>query len=266
VVRMLLAIASAGALLGGPIARAQTPVADAPSFDVASIHESKATDGRHHIYNNPAESHFRTGNLSVRALIQYAYGIPEGQIVGGPAWLDATMYDIDAKSDGAEDAKLHALPSDEARQRKNLMVQALLAERFGLKAHEETRELPVYALVMAKGGAKFTPSQINGTTVNVSRAQMHIAGSDDTLGLLARELARNLGKVVLNQTGLSGRYDLTLRWTPEDGPAPMLNGAPDTSAPDIFTAVQEQLGLKLESTKGPVPVLVLDKVERPSEN
>ena len=94
-----------------------------------------------------------------------------------------------------------------------------------------------------------------------------VAGSDDTLSILARELAQVLGRVVLNQTGLSGRYDLTLRWTPDDAPPPMLNGAPDPSEPPgIFTAIQEQLGLKLESSRGPVPVLVIDSVAMPSAN
>jgi uncharacterized protein (TIGR03435 family) len=143
------------------------------------------------------------------------------------------------------------------------MVQALLADRFQLKTHQEIRQLPVYALVVAKGGPNFKPSEINGTTIDSGRVQLHIAGSDDTISILARELAQTLGRVVLNNTGLSGRYDLRLRWTPDDAaPDPSVPDAP----PDIFTAIQEQLGLKLESTKGPVPVLVIDSVEMPSTN
>jgi uncharacterized protein (TIGR03435 family) len=96
---------------------------------------------------------------------------------------------------------------------------------------------------------------------------MHIAGSDDTIPLLARELAQSQGRVVVNRTGLTGRYDLTLRWTPDDAPPPLLNGAPDPNAPPgLFTAIQEQLGLKLESAKGPVEVLVIDKIEQPTPN
>jgi uncharacterized protein (TIGR03435 family) len=264
---LLLATASfATALL---CARVPAQTAAAPqTFDVASIHVNNTeTDGHHHILNNSAESRFRTVNLALRDLIQFAYGLPDSQILGGPAWLDSTMFDIDAKSDSLVDAQLHALPTEQARHQKQLMVQALLADRFQLKAHQETRQLPLYALAVAKGGPKFKSSQINGTIIDTGRSRLHIAGSDDTVSILARELAQALGRVVLNQTGLTGRFDLTLRWTPDDASPPMLNGAPDPNAPPgIFTAIQEQLGLKLESTKGPVPVLVIDSVEMPSAN
>jgi uncharacterized protein (TIGR03435 family) len=237
----------------------------AQSFDVTSIHiNNTETDGHHHIISDPTESHFRTVNLALRDLIQFAYGVPDSQILGGPAWLDSIMFDIDAKSGPAVDAELHALPTEQARHQKQLMVQALLADRFQLKIHQETRQLPIYALVIGKDGPKFKPSQINGTTIDTFRARLHIAGSDDTIGILARELAQVLGRVVVNQTGLSGRYDLTLRWTPDDA-APSASSSPDIP-PDIFTAIQEQLGLKLESTKDPVPVLVIDSVEKPSPN
>jgi uncharacterized protein (TIGR03435 family) len=250
---------------------AQTSAATPQAFDVASVHLSDPSkdDGHHHIYNDPSESHFRTANLSVKDLIQFAYGLPGTQVLGGPAWLDTAMFDIDAKSDASVDARLHALPSAEARSQKQLMVQALLADRFQLKTHQETRQLPVYALVVAnaKNGPKFKPSDKSGTTIDTGRSRLHIAGSDDTVAILARELAVSLGRVVLNHSGLTGRYDLTLKWTPDDAPAPLLNGVPDPSAPpDIFTAIQEQLGLKLEPTKGPVPVLVIDQIEMPSEN
>ena len=266
--RTLVLLAAA---LVAPIVQAQTPppVDRAPqNFDVASIHiNNTETDGHHHIINDPAESRFRTANLALRDLIQFAYGLPESQILGGPAWIDSIMFDIDAKSDPAVNEQLHALPTEQARHQKQLMVQALLADRFQLKAHEETRQLAVYALVVAKEGPRFKPAEVNGTTVDTGRSRLHIAGSDDTISILARELAQTVGRVVLNQTGLTGRYDLTLRWTPDDAPQPLLNGAPDPNAPPgIFTAIQEQLGLKLESTKGPVPVLVIDSVGMPSAN
>jgi len=243
--------------------RAQAPAV--PSFDVASIHiNNTETDGHHHIISDPAESHFRTVNLSLRDLIQFAYGVPDSQILGGPAWLDTILFDIDAKSDAAVDAELHALPTEQARHQKQLMVQALLADRFQLKVHLETRQLPIYALVVTKDGPKFKPSKIDGTTIDTGRTRLHIACSDDTIGILTRELAQMLGRPVLNQTELSGRYDLSLRWTPDDAPV----SAPSSAdvPPDIFTAIQEQLGLKLESTKGPVPVLVIDSIEKPSPN
>jgi uncharacterized protein (TIGR03435 family) len=258
---LLVTTSFAIAILCG-CAAAQTTAAP-QTFDVASIHiHNTETDGHHHILNDPAESHFRTVNLALRDLIQFAYGLPDSQILGGPAWLDSIMFDIDAKSDPLVDAQLRALPTEQARRQKQMMVQALLADRFQLKAHQETRQLPVYALVVTKDGPKFKPAKVNGTTVDTGRTRLHIAGSDDTIGILSRELAQVLGRVVLNQTGLSGRYDLSLRWTADDDPTPP---SPDTP-PGIFAAIQEQLGLKLESTKGPVPVLVVDSVERPSPN
>jgi uncharacterized protein (TIGR03435 family) len=266
VLRTLLPLAATSfaiALLcaGSP---AQTAAAH-KTFDVASIHiNHMETDGHHHIVNDPAESHFRTVNLALRDLIQFAYGLPDSQILGGPAWLDSIMFDIDAKSDPSVDAQLHALPTEQARHQKQLMVQALLADRFQFKAHQETRQLPVYALIVAKDGPKFNPSEINGTTIDTVRTRLHIAGSNDTISILARELAQVLGRVVLNQTGLSGRYDLSLRWTRDDAAA-LASSSPD-DPPGIFTAIQEQLGLKLESTKGFVPMLVIDSVEMPSAN
>jgi uncharacterized protein (TIGR03435 family) len=251
-------------------AAAQT--SQAPSFDVASIRQHISSTGDHNsIYNDPRESHLRIVNLSLKDVLQYAYGMPKSQIIGGPSWLDNTMFDIDAKSDASVDAELHALPSQEARLRKQLMVQTLLRDRFQLIAHTETRQLPLFALVVAKNGPIFKPSTANGTTINTGTATgasyIHEQGSDHTLDLLARALAEQLGRVVLNRTGIDGRFDLVLRWTPDDRPPPMLNGQPDPNAPpDIFTAIKEQLGLKLEPGKGPVPVLVIDHIAMPSEN
>ena len=269
------AILLASALLISTFAISQTPETKTkpapaldPNFDVVSIHLSPpSSDGHNHIWNDIHESHFRTGNLSIRDLIQYAYNLPKSQILGGPPWLNSAMYDIDAKSDPEQDARLKAMSADDAAQQKRRMVQALLVDRFALATHKETRELPIYNLVLAKGGPKFQPATRNGATIDTGRSRMHIAGSEDTIALLARELAQSQGRVVVNKTGLSGRYDLTLRWTPDDAPPPLLNGAPDPNAPPgLFTAIQEQLGLKLESSKGPVDLLVIDKIEPPSQN
>ncbi len=254
----------------GPTAAQSTATAQLPAFDVASIRiNTTETDGHHHIYNDPNVSLFRTVNLSVKYLIQFAYALPASQILAGPGWLDSVMFDVNAKSDASVDAKLHAMTSSQALQEKQLMVQALLADRFRLQAHQEVRQLPVFALIVAnpKIGPKFQASQFSGTTIDTGRSRLHIAGSDDTISILSRELAQVLGRVVLNRTGLNGRYDLTLRWTPDDAASPPSNGTVDSNAlPDIFTAIQEQLGLKLESTKGPVPVLVIDHIEHPTKN
>ncbi len=264
--RMLVPIAAAFFAIAILCVRAPAQVEPAAqSFDVASIHiNNTESDGHHHIISDPGESRFRTVNLALRDLIQFAYGVPDSQILGGSTWLDSIMFDIDAKCGPAVDAELRELPTAQAHHQKQLMVQALLADRFQLRVHQETRQLPIYALVVAKDGPRFKPSKIDGTTIDAGRTRLHVAGSDDTISILARELAQVLGRVVVNQTGLSGRYDLTLRWTPDDAAA-SASPSPDTP-PDIFTAIQEQLGLKLESTKGPVPVLVIDSVEKPSPN
>jgi uncharacterized protein (TIGR03435 family) len=143
------------------------------------------------------------------------------------------------------------------------MLQALLADRFGLKVHEETRILPVYALVLAKGGPKFQPSQINGTTIMNSNGQISVAGSDHTVALLAEQLGKMLGRVVVDKTGLDGRFELTLKWTPDDFDS---RGVGSADGPSLFTAIQEQLGLRLESQKAPVSVLVIDRIQMPSPN
>ncbi len=263
--RMRTLMVAAFFATGVPCAQNPAQNSAGQSFDVASIHVNNTeTDGHHHIVSDPADSHFCTVNLALRDLIQFAYGVPDSQIMGGPDWITSVMFDIDAKSDPSVDLQLRALPIEQARRVKQLMVQALLADRFALRVHQETRQLPVYALVLAKDGPDFKPSKIDGTTIDTGRSHLHIAGSDDTIAILARELAQLLGRPVLNQTGLTGRYDLSLRWTPDDAVAPA-SASPEAS-PDIFTAIQEQLGLKLESTKGPVPVLVIDSVQKPSPN
>ena len=130
--------------------------------------------------------------------------LPKSQIVGGPGWLDSAMYDIDAKSSPEVDARLKAVPDGDAARQKRLMVRELLKERFSLTTHEETRVLPVYNLVLARGGAKFQPSDHSGTRIDAGRSRIHVQGSDDTIGLLARELAQSQGRVVVNKTGLTG--------------------------------------------------------------
>jgi uncharacterized protein (TIGR03435 family) len=172
---------------------------------------------------------------------------------------------MQAKADPAVDARLRGLDSGPAREQKQHMLQALLADRFGLKVHQETRELPIYALVVAKGGPRFQPSKINGTTVNNGNAHITVTGSDHTVALLAEQLSRTLGRVVVDKTGLDGRYELSLKWTADDAAAPTSPANVDGCS-SIFTAIQEELGLKLESQKGPVSILVIDHIDLPSQN
>lgn len=260
----LLALASAGSAQSDP---PKTPEA---TFDVAVIRPN-STDvmgsSRSHIWSAATDGHIRAQNVSVLALIQYAYALPEMRIDGGPAWMRSKKFDLEAKSDPAIDEQLSKLPSTEARNRKAHMLQALLADRFALKVHEETRTLPIFALVVARSGPKFQPSQKNGTTTNTlgnnGNMTITVQGSDHTLRLLVEQLSRSLGRIVIDKTGLDGRYDLTLKWVSDD----LASAGPNApSGPSLFTALPEQLGLKLESEKGPVTILVIDRVDLPSEN
>jgi len=146
------------------------------------------------------------------------------------------------------------------------LIRSLLADRFQLVIHRETKELPVYALLVAKNGAKL---QVNegapGPRVNGVRGQL--TGKKVNMALIVAQLAPQVGRTVVDQTGLTGEYDYTLQWTPDSGqlPAPGVE-APPPSGPSILTALQEQLGLRLESTKGPVEIIVIDHAERASEN
>ena len=241
----------------------------APSFDVISVKPSKpGVVGSSSDFSNDT---FTAVNSTLKSLIQYdAYEIPGPQIVGIPASLDHMTFDIEAKIDPEVNARMKALPPGESSLQFQRMVQQLLASRFKLAVHTETRELPIYALVVTKGGPKLHGAKDpNGGARREGRTgQLSAQGvtMEDLAKSLTRILEKELGRVIVDQTGLTGKYDLLLRWTPETGPPLTSSGEPDSSGPSIFTAVQEQLGLKLQPTKGGVPVLVVDHAEVPSEN
>ena len=240
----------------------------APQFDVASIHPHIPEPHEHNsITSSSFDGHFHAENLNVPMLIRWAYEIPETRILGAPAWAGSTYFNIDAKADPAVDQQLHDLTADVGRHIKERMVQGLLADRFKLALHTETRELPIYALVVAKSGTHLGDTKSDGTTVNHGRDHIEVQGSN-SLMLLAEELSKEVGRPVVDKTGIAGRYDLMLRWTPDNGaiPAPGGSDSGADSAPSLLTALEEQLGLKLESEKGPVQVLVIDHVEQPTQN
>jgi uncharacterized protein (TIGR03435 family) len=227
-----------------------------PTFEVATIKPAAPSpDGHTHI-NYPPDDRFSATNITLLALMQWAYGMPEKQILDGPPWLASTRFDIQAKADNGDQIK--SLSSEQVSELKRRMVQALLAERFHLKLHEETRTLPAYDLVLAKGGSKLQPTRSNDKSIGTGRT--HFNGEGLTMTLIAEELSQITGRVVVDKTGLTGRYDLKLQWAPDDAPAT------DNSAPSLFTAIQEQLGLKLEPAKEAAPVLVIDHVDPPTPN
>ena len=239
-------------VVAAPLARAQT---SSPVFEVATIKPAApSSDGHTHI-NYPPDNTFSASNITLLALMQWAYNIPENQILAGPPWLASTRFDIQAKADPD---LINSLRADPDHELKRHMVQALFADRFHLQLHQETRILPAYDLVVAKGGSKLQPSQANGKSIGVGRNHFNAQGL--TMPLIAEELSQIIGRVVVDKTGLTDSYDLKLEWTPDDAPAT------DSSAPSLFTAIQEQLGLKLEPAKEPVPVLVIDHVDPPTPN
>jgi uncharacterized protein (TIGR03435 family) len=235
-----------------PFVQAQTA---APSFEVATIKPAAASNDGHTHINYPPDDRFSAQNITLSALMQWTYGMPESQILDGPSWLSSTHFDVQAKADPDQ---IKSLTSEQLRELKQKMLETMFADRFHLKVHQETRVLPAYDLVVAKGGVKLQPSKSNGRSIGMSRTHFNAEGL--TTDLIAEELAKITSRVVVDKTNLPGRYDLKLQWTPDDAPAT------DDSAPSLFTAIQEQLGLKLEPAKEPVPVLVVDHVEPPTPN
>jgi len=228
------------------------------TFEVATIKPAAPSpDGHTHI-NYPPDGSFSASNIPLRALMAWAWAMPEKQILDGPSWIASTRFDIQAKSDANTDQLLLHSGGEQSRALKRRMVQALLADRYALKLHTETRPLPAYDLQVAKGGSKLQPSQSNDRGVDVGRS--HFNGQGLSMTLIAEQLSQLAGRVVVDKTGLPDRYDLKLQWTPDDAPVR------EDSAPSLFTAIQEQLGLTLEPAKEAVPVLVIDHIEPPSAN
>jgi uncharacterized protein (TIGR03435 family) len=206
--RMLIVTVALLGIVSGPgqeqPSAVQAPPAEtkdaAPVFDVAAIHENrKDQSGRSHIWSSATEGDFRTENVTAMELVQWAFNMPDSRIRGGPPWMRTGRFDIDARPDPALNDRLRSLDAAQAREIERRMVRSLLADRFALKAHEESRVEPVYDLVVAKGGPKFQAAQVNGTTINGGKGQMHIGGSDHTVALLAEQLARLVGRCALSK-------------------------------------------------------------------
>ena len=215
-------------------------------------------------------------NVPIKSLIASAYGVKDDLVSGGPAWVDSTPYDVEAKVAGPDVPTYKALSNDQ----RNLMLQALLTDRFKLAVHTETKELPVYELVVAKGGPKLTEAKTGDTYPNGFKGpdgvghggMMRIDGRGKLtaqgipMANLVDILSRQLHRTIVDKTGLTGKYDFNLEYTPDDaprgdGPAHGDAAAPDPNGPTIFTALEEQLGLHLNSTKGPVKTIIIDHIE-----
>lgn len=250
------------------------PIAASAAFEVSIVRLNKSGSGN-------SDSDFKNGrftatNLELKNLMEYsAYGIPQRRILGGPKWLDSERFDIEAKMESAAAERLNALSRDQRRAETQAMFQKLLTDRFKLAVHWEMRELPVYALVAAKNGPILQESKNAPGEAGTSSGNGQFSAKGMTLPEIAealtQELSRELGRVVIDRTGIQGRYDIALKWTPETGTDPGRSGTDSSTSesdagPSIFTALKEQVGLKLESARGPVKILVIDHAEMPTEN
>ncbi len=283
----------------GQILHATGPL---PSFEVATV---KPSNGDNAAPSVSTATESRTMNVTARNLIEQAYGIPwtsgrNERVVGGPSWIDNNRYDVDARIDESLVASFEKLSREERKEQMSLMMQSLLADRFKLKVHVQLAELPIYELMFAKGGPKLTVTKDLPTTTGEDQPPAKVGfpmrAEDVRMGILVLyrgqaaemtakgatldELVHWLagyseigGRPVVNRTGLPGPYDFTLRWIRErliaQGPQDeQLRSVPSNvpEAPGLFTALQEQLGLRLMSTKGPVEVLVIDHIDLPSQN
>lgn len=256
------------------------------TFEVASIKPSGSDPHRVMIQIQPGGG-LRTSGTSLKMLLTYAYDVRDFQISGGPSWINTDRYDIMAKTG---DEPVSENPDDPSKmtdeQRRTVgeqmreRLRALLADRFQLTIHRETKEQPVYALMIGKNGPKLQESQTkeaNGQKGMMRMGRGQLSGQGVPLDMLTRTLANQLGRPVVDRTGLKGNFDFKLEWTPDPGqgggpfagpPPPGVDAPPppDPNGPSVFTALQEQLGLRLESQKGPVEMVVVDRVEKPSEN
>jgi uncharacterized protein (TIGR03435 family) len=258
------------------------------TFEVASVKPNKSGDQRVMI-QMPPNGRYSATNVAVRMLLRQAFDVQEFQIVGGPDWLASDRFDIVAKPPEGMIGPEQIRP----------MLRALLADRFKLVAHNETREMPIYSLVLARADGRLGP-KLSAAKVDcdarlaaarrggpppafpapgqpVECGFMMAPGTMNVGGMpmleLGRALSPMLGRIVVDKTGLKGRYDFQMTFAPEGrgfgpgpGPGPAEPPPVDPNMPSLFTALQEQLGLKLESERGPVDVVVIDRVEQPSED
>lgn len=240
---MKLALLSIFALAAG----AQTLM-----FEVASIKPNRSLDTRSSMHLS--KGRLSAQNVSLKKVILNAYGIPDDREyrIEGPAWLGTERVDIDA-----------TFPGDATPAQVRQMLETMLTERFRLGLHRETRQLPMYSLVVAKGGPRIHPVEDGqgGTSGRAGRLE----ATKITMQKLADLLGRQMGVPVVDSTGLKGVFDFTLEWSPDQAPnmaAPDNHEAGAGAGPSIFTALQEQLGFRLISEKGPIEVLIVDHMEK----
>lgn len=286
-------------------AQNSAPPGSLPSFEVASIKRHPDTGGPSFIAMGCGRDPglCTPTNVTTKMLIVWAYNLKDFQVLGGPNWINAQRFDIQGKVDDATAEQLQQLPPAQRQEQLRLMMQSLLADRFKLNVTHGNKDVPALALVPSKGGPRVTavppppaPAQnapqgagaapmgmgrgggpptvpVGGFVMSMGAGgKATITGKAVEISVLTNMLSQQLGKPVLNQTGLLGTYDITLQYTSDTG----LGGAPlppsnsdataDAGGDSIFTALQDQLGLRLQETKTPVDTLTIEHIEQPSEN
>jgi uncharacterized protein (TIGR03435 family) len=252
------AIGNAPASRAQPLSAASQP-ASPLAFEVASVKPSKPGARGGGIRPLPGGQSYVATNVPVRLIIRLMYYLSESQLTGGPAWLNTELYDVEARAE-------HPSNVDQLHQ----MFQTLLTERFKLRFHRETRELPAFVLSVDKGSKlklNSTPEPFEIPIKGSGRGG--VVGQRVPMTYFAWFLSQQVGRPVVDRTGLDQHYDFTLQWTPEPPPSASAEAReplPSADGPTIFTALREQLGLKLQSEKAPVEVFVIDSAERPLEN
>ncbi|HXE07679.1 MAG TPA: TIGR03435 family protein [Acidobacteriaceae bacterium] len=281
--RKALLVAVTCALFASPFAAQDVlPPGSAPSFDVATIKPHEGMISVSGLMNKP--DGISAPAVTLSDMIVSAYGVrSDDQVSGGSDWVKSDRYDVEAKLSAEDAAAFQKLSPEEMKARRMQMLRSLLADRFKLQAHVVTKDVPVYELVVAKGGPKMKDAATDkdehlrmGKDGKPLAGVMwflndHLAAQGYSMGSLASLFSQPfsaLGRPVVDKTGLTGSYDFTLNWSPQMKsvlPGAVTAAAPPEDAPSIFTALQE-LGLKLQPATGPEKMVVIDHVERPSQN
>jgi len=276
VVALPVASGSAPTAQNLPASQSETTAAAGPRFEVVSIklYASDPVGWRqgHTIVGPTDEGTFEATEVTLESLVELAFGVHHPWLIqGSPNWFLSEKFDIQAKASNTANEELKGLSGGQGAALKHRMLQALLADRFKLAVHRETKDLPGYALVIAQNGPKLreaksaeakpgtTPGPGERSSMGIELGQFSFQRMP--IAALAEYLSDRLGCVVLDRTGLKGNYSFTLQWKPADNPHMF-----DASDPSLFALIQEQLGLKLEPAKNPVEVLVIDHIEKPSLN
>ena len=271
--KRLALLAVVGSLLCAA-AGAQTAL----TYDVVSIRPYKSGDGMVRVMNNVDS--YSGSNVTLEMLIQMAYDLKTESLISGlPGWATSSHWDISAKMDADTVAAVKKMSREERTVQGQQMMQALLAERFHMKVHHETREMQTYTLSVARSGLKIKEADPNNPYANGLKGldgQSHpgmmmmgdgkVTAQAITMPVLVRLLSNVTHKQVVDNTGLKGKYDIVLEWQPEDEPVDHTDGSPATPKPSLATALQEQVGLRLDSVKAPVDTIVVDHIEMPTEN